>query len=128
MSGLSQGAGMAAYLAKRYPVDRVVLFSSPWDYLMPGTRPAAWLFEPPATPPERWWAERHVRENTTQAIARAYAALRIPRDHILLFDGPVPGRAKGDNPYHGSTVWLPQYEPQWRAMYGVDQVYDGRSE
>lgn len=29
VSGLSQGAGMAAFIAKRFPVNRVVLFSSP---------------------------------------------------------------------------------------------------
>ena len=31
ISGLSQGAGMAAYIAQRESVARVVLFSSPWD-------------------------------------------------------------------------------------------------
>jgi len=120
MSGLSQGAGMAAYLAKRYPLRRVVLFSSPWDFRFPDMRPASWLFEASATPTDRWWAERHVRENTTRAIARAYQALRIPTSHILLFDGPPPPAATSDNPYHVSTVTLDQYIPQWRVMYGVN--------
>ena len=31
VSGLSQGAGMAAFIAKKHEVARVVLFSSPWD-------------------------------------------------------------------------------------------------
>lgn len=121
VSGLSQGAGMAAFIAKRFPVDRVVLFSSPWDFIQPGNRPAPWLFNASATPPERWWAEYHVHENTVRDIAQAYRALRIPNDHILLFDGPPPPNAKGNNPYHGSTVKLPEYLPQWRVLYGVAQ-------
>ena len=119
MSGLSQGAGMAAFLAKRYPLNRVVLFSSPWDFRLPGRRPAPWLFDASVTPPDRWWAERHVRENTTAEIARAYEALRIRPSHVLLFDGPSPPDATGKNPFHGSTVKMEQYLPQWRVRSGV---------
>ncbi|WP_137898518.1 hypothetical protein [Sphingomonas sp. 2SG] len=121
LSGLSQGAGMAAFMAQRYPVSRVVLFSSPWDVTGPDQRPAPWLFAASATPPARWWAERHIRENTTRLIANAYDALRIPRDHILLFDGGLPpGKSPDDgNPYHVSTVQLRQYVPQWRTMFGA---------
>lgn len=119
VSGLSQGAGMAAYIAKRFPVRRVVLFSSPWDAYGPQMRPAPWLYEPSATPMSHWWAERHARENTTGLIAQAYAALQIPPDHILVFDGGLPEGAAGSNPYHPSTVRLPAYRDQWRTMYGI---------
>jgi hypothetical protein len=120
LSGLSQGAGMAAFIAKLYPVERVVLFSSPWDAEGRDKHPAQWLSSPSATPPERWWAERHVREKTTDLLEHAYAVLQIPADHILLFDGELPagGPAGGENPYHTTTVRLPQYVPQWRQMYG----------
>ena len=108
VSGLSQGAGMAAYIAKRYPVYRVVLFSSPWDTTGRDRHPAPWLSKPSATPPDRWWAERHRREKTTKLIARAYEALRIPSDHILLFDGDLASSkaqsTESANPYHGSTA------------------------
>lgn len=121
LSGLSQGAGMAAYMAQRFPVDRVVLFSSPWDVTGPDQRPAPWLLGASATPPVRWWAERHARENTTRLIANAYRTLRIPPDHILVFNGGLPpGKSPGQgNPYHVSTIQMPQYVPQWRAMYGA---------
>ncbi|HEX4739534.1 MAG TPA: hypothetical protein VH331_18450 [Allosphingosinicella sp.] len=120
VSGLSQGAGMAALIAKRFPVYRVVLFSSPWDFAGPDRRPAPWLSTRPATPPERWWAERHAKEKTTDLIAAAYRALGIPNNQILIFKGNLPpGRddAQG-NPYHGSTVRMAQYLDQWRLMYG----------
>ncbi len=122
VSGLSQGAGMAAYIAKRYPVYRVVLFSSPWDTTGRDLRPAPWLSKPSATPPDRWWAERHRREKTTKLIAHAYEALRIPSDHILLFDGDLAsGKSQSTesaNPYHGSTVKNPEYTEKWRQLYG----------
>ena len=120
VSGLSQGAGMAAYIAKTVPVYRVVLFSSPWDNLGPQHRPAHWLFQQSATPPDRWWAERHVQENTTQWIAAAYEALRIPRQHIFLFDRELSedGAGNSPNPLHGSTIRNPAYVPQWKLMYG----------
>lgn len=40
VSGLSQGAGMAAYIAKAHETARVVLFSSPWDFTGPQRTPA----------------------------------------------------------------------------------------
>ena len=121
VSGLSQGAGMAAFIAKRVAVQRVVLFSSPWDVAGPDDRPAPWLALPSATPSDRWWAERHVREKTTGLLQAAYAALNIPGDHILLFDrGLPPGTpANNVNPYHGSTVRNVDYTPQWRQLYGT---------
>ena len=42
VSGLSQGAGMAAYIAKRRSVARVVLFSSPWDFQRSSQRLVRW--------------------------------------------------------------------------------------
>ncbi len=120
VSGLSQGAGMAAYIAKSQPVYRVVLFSSPWDNTGRENRPASWLFLPSATPPDRWWAERHVKENTTEWIANAYRALQIPPGQILLFNQGLTGEEKPDakNPYHPSTIRNLAYQNQWREMYG----------
>ena len=120
VSGLSQGAGMAAFIAQSQPVYRVVLFSSPWDNIGRGHRPAPWLYQPSVTPPERWWAERHVQENTTALIANAYRALRIPQEHILLFNQGLVGNESpdGKNPYHSSTIRNTAYAPQWREMYG----------
>ncbi len=120
VSGLSQGAGMAAFIAKSQPVYRVVLFSSPWDNIGREHRPAPWLSQASATPPERWWAERHVQENTTAWIANAYRALRIPEGHVLLFNQGLVGDARGDstNPYHASTIRNPAYASQWREMFG----------
>lgn len=120
VSGQSQGAGMAAYIAKAVKVRRVVLFSSPWDFTQPGRKLAPWIAEPSATPPERWHAEYHRRENTADLLAQAYRTLRIPSGHVLVFDRDLPaGFGKSSpNPFHGSTVRDTGYAPQWRALYG----------
>ncbi len=120
ISGLSQGAGMAAYMAKQHEVGRVVLFSSPWDFTGPERRPAPWLSWPSATPQDRWQAEYHRREDTAPLIAAAYAALAIPAGNIWIFDRDLPHdpSARVRNPYHGSTIQDPGYAPQWRAMFG----------
>jgi predicted esterase len=120
VSGLSQGAGMAAYIAKRKLVARVVLFSSPWDYLHPAQQLAPWISAPSATPPDRWFAEYHRRENTAALIARAYRVLQIPSGHIRVFDLDLPAdrKSKSDNPYHGSTVRISAYAPEWQFLFG----------
>lgn len=121
LSGLSQGAGMAAYIAKTHAVRRVVLFSSPWDVAGPNKRPAPWLSTPTATPADRWYASYHARENTVPLIRAAYAALRIPADHIHVLNqdlpaGVDPGAA---NPFHGNTIRDLRYVGDWRAMFGA---------
>lgn len=119
LSGLSQGAGMAAYMAKKNNVARVVLFSSPWDFMAPSRELAPWIAEPGVTSPDRRYAEYHKRENTAALIAESYRALRIPPDHVLTFDLNLPkGHGSGENPFHGSTVRLEGYVPQWQMMYG----------
>ena len=121
VSGLSQGAGMAAYIAKHKSVARVVLFSSPWDFQRTSSqRLAPWLTDPSATAPERWFAEYHRRENTAALIARAYQVLQIPKSNIRVFDLDLPKDMifKNDNPFHSSTVKVPAYAPEWQFLYG----------
>jgi predicted esterase len=119
VSGMSQGAGMAAYIAKREQVARVVLFSSPWDFYGHEVL-APWLSSPSVTPPERWFAEYHKRENTAALIARAYVALQIPRENIRVFGLPLPSVIQGapTNPFHLSTIRVPAYAPDWRFLFG----------
>lgn len=128
VSGLSQGAGMAAYIAQRTLVDRVVLFSSPWDNYGRSHTLAPWVERGHgATPPERWYGAYHAKEATADIIARAYAALDIPRDHIHVLT-LEPARSVSGNPYHPSVVGnaatprlpdgTPAYADEWRAMLG----------
>jgi pimeloyl-ACP methyl ester carboxylesterase len=121
LSGVSQGAGMAAFIAKRERVARVVLFSGPWDYVEKPENLAPWIFESSETPKNLWYAEYHRRERNASAIANAYAALGIEADHVLIFDLDLPagtGRSIDYDLYHISTVRLDRYSAQWKLLFG----------
>jgi dienelactone hydrolase len=120
ISGFSQGAGMAAYIAKTNVVRRVVLFSGPWDVAGSKRSPAPWLSMPSLTPSDRWFAGYHTREKTAIAIEKAYAALGVPSDHIEKFDLALPDdhpNAKRDNPYHLASIRDRRYRRQWRKLF-----------
>jgi predicted esterase len=123
VSGLSQGAGMAAYIAKREKVARVVCFSSPVDMLggRTGTEVAPWLAMPSATPADRWYAERNSREPFNPGLIKAYPVLGIPADHVRVFSLDLPpGRSAAGNPmiYHTINTRDPRYADDWRFLYG----------
>jgi hypothetical protein len=103
-----------------------VLFSSPWDDIhLPGQpqTTAPWLSKPSATPMDRWYAEYNQHENTAKLIAKAYAALRIPPDHIHVFslDLPLAYGKHSSNPFHDVTIRDSRYTPEWKAMFGSAQ-------
>jgi tetratricopeptide (TPR) repeat protein len=121
LAGQSQGAGMAAFIAQRHKVARVILFSSPWDFQVTGghVRLAPWISGTGKTPPERWYGGYHEREKTARLIAQAYAALRIPPDHIRVFQldlPPAQQNADSHNPFHGQGISNPAYD-QDRAFF-----------
>jgi len=124
VSGLSQGAGMAAWIARETPVARVVLFSSPWDFTTPGRRLAPWIDGPGATPPERWYAAYNSRENTADLLAESYRRLGVPTTHVRIFSEALPEGFKGEgaNPYHPIGIRDPRYADDWRFLYGTPQA------
>jgi pimeloyl-ACP methyl ester carboxylesterase len=128
VAGHSQGAGMAAFIAQRRRVARVVLFSGPWDFFGPEARLAPWIRKGPGeTPAERWFAAYHEQENAAQAIRDAYGSFKIPKDHVRGLK-LRPAREGFGDPYHGSVVgdWVtprgkdgsPAYADDWRFLLG----------
>jgi predicted esterase len=123
-AGQSQGAGMAAFIAKEHAVARVILFSSPWDFTVSNGNVrtlAPWIAMPSATPPNRWYGAYHQRENMAALIAKAYATLRIPADHVRVFTFDLPAgrqRGSGDNPYHGEGIRNPAYAEDRAFLLG----------
>jgi predicted esterase len=124
-AGQSQGAGMAAFIAKAHAVARVILFSSPWDFTVSNGSVrslAPWISKPPmATPPARWYGAYHQRENTADLIAKAYAALRIPPDHIRVFSLDLPPQRQqgaGGNPFHSEGIRNPAYAADRTFLLG----------
>lgn len=116
VSGQSQGAGMAAFIAKQTEVARVILFSGPWDFRHNGeaVRFAPWLRAPAATPPERWFANYHRQEKAAALLARSYVLLGVPEIHVRVQTAGgdrIP--SEQGNPFHGYGVASPDNQAAW---------------
>lgn len=72
LAGHSQGGGHAAYLAQKYSVDRVVLFSSPNDFSDVDVKVASWCSDEFATTLDRFYGLTHKRDDTLN-ISKQYA-------------------------------------------------------
>jgi predicted esterase len=119
VTGQSQGAGMAAYIAQEHRVARAVLFSSPWDSYGAPPVLAPWLSRPSATPPALWFGGYHGKENTAALMSRTYAALRIPADHIRVWTAE-PDALNGPNPYHGVGISRFNLSQNIAFMFGIE--------
>lgn len=78
--GHSQGAGMAAMLAKTRVANRCILFTG-MDWWEDGNRPYNWMLTAPQTPVDRWYLFAHERDqflDFTQ-MQNAAAALDVTR-------------------------------------------------
>ena len=122
VTGLSQGAGMAAFIAKREKVLRVVCFSSPVDFTGGGAKQsfAPWLKLPSATPVDRWYLVRNSREPLGPLLVQSYPLLGVPADHIFVFTRDLPRGVdpKGGEAYHGAGIKDPGYAPEWQVLFG----------
>jgi dienelactone hydrolase len=114
LAGQSQGGGMAAFIAKRYKVARVVDFSGGWDMSRTSGKIASWYSQESATPPAAWYGAYHLGESMASTIEETYRALNIPEDHIFRFDA----RVDGDKKRHNYGVHNPANAPIWQKMLG----------
>ncbi len=133
VSGQSQGAGNAAFIAKEHPVDRVILFSSPYDFQKHegGWRLAPWLSNPSRTAMERWFGGYHIWEPGAKKLEKAYAILGIPDDHIRRFSLDFTPEQRAKIPpdkirgrYHGQGVGNPAYMADWLTFLGIGRLSD----
>jgi hypothetical protein len=78
--GHSQGAGMAAMLAKTRITDRCILFTG-MDWWVAGNRPYDWMLSAPQTPVDRWYLLAHERDPflAFTEMQTAAAALDVTR-------------------------------------------------
>ncbi len=72
LAGHGQGGNHAAYLAQKFDVNRVIMFSSPTDYSNASNQPAPWLQNEFTTSATKFYGLVHKKDETTN-IARQYA-------------------------------------------------------
>jgi pimeloyl-ACP methyl ester carboxylesterase len=135
LAGHSQGAGMAAYAARKYPVAGVALLSGGPDGNPSTRQPAAWVEQPSATPPSHWYAMLDATEPQAQAMLAGLADLGVPgpptpwagaaamgASHIATVDMDPRSGGKHEStaadlatPFDGTT---PAYAPVWTFLLG----------
>jgi len=122
ITGHSQGAGHAAYIAKKFKVARVVLFSGPADFVgEKGKEHAAdWVTEPNKTPAADWYGFYHEKERGAQAFVFTYPALGLTADHTYIEHLEPTSTNKAA--YHTAGPSDIRYAPQWRAFFGIEPV------
>lgn len=113
VTGQSQGGGMAAYIAKRTRVAKVISFSGGWDQSSKG-QIAKWYFGNSATPAERWHGVYHIEEPTAHLILASYKAMKIPTEHIY----PLSLAVKQGRKAHGEGISNTTYTQQWIEILG----------
>ncbi len=140
VAGHSQGGGHAAFIAKRYVVDRALYLSSPADAV--AGQPAPWILAAGATPGASQAGFIHVRDELT-ALAVASAAWQAmgmtgPQTSVDGASAPFGGARQlttdaapnpsgtARAPFHGSTVsddvtpraadGSPLFAPVWRSL------------
>jgi hypothetical protein len=131
-SGHSQGGGVAAYIAKKEKVARVIILSGAWDRVEATKVWAPWITSPSATPMDRWYAAYHQRESRADAMKPAHATLKIPASHVrmlTLAPNPEFKPSPGVDAYHGSMVsarstprdaqGAPAYAADWAFLLGT---------
>lgn len=114
LSGQSQGGGMAAFIAKRVLVARVITFSGGWDF-SGRSKIAGWYFQKSATPSERWYATYNIAERAAETIAETYKAMAIPDNHIY----PLSLKVRTGRHAHGEGIRNTAYKPQWIEILGI---------
>jgi len=133
VAGHSQGGGVAAYIAKKERVYRVINLSGAWDRTDQGSKQfAPWITAPSATPMDRWYCAYHAKETNAAPMKAAYAAMNVPPDHIrVLTLEPVrqPNTPANVDVYHGSMIaerstprdanGAPAYAADWAFMLGT---------
>jgi len=133
VAGHSQGSGHAAYIAKMYKVDKVLMFSGPQDYLTDLNKPAPWQARPSATPQSRYYAFLNLYDpfNVHHQIANCMVLMGLSNPQTPMVE---PGKAIHghyqilintiNQQPHGTTI-QPEFENVWDYLGTIDEEDPG---
>lgn len=135
--GFSQGAGMAAMMGKHRLVQRVCMFSGPWDNIN-GSVSASWLSEASVTPAEQFYGFSHMHDSLTNGVYyldQNWQSLGMGSADVQLYTNLQGQKLYADETgkpcsrsYHACSVQdentpldqdeLPLYQEAWRYVCG----------
>jgi len=125
VGGHSQGAGHAAFIGKRFNVNRVLIFSGPQDYRVAFSSPASWLGVKGITNAKKYYAFLHIKDpfDFTRQLANCAKVMNMAKQDYEKVEPGVPLSTNRHilvnsietNNAHGSTL-LPQFKNVWEYM------------
>ena len=118
LAGHSQGGGQAAIIAKYHPCARVIMFSSPVDYVRRKQVHASWLKQPGVTPAGRYYGFVHVLDPGLDKILKAWELLKMDQF------GPVADVDRFKPPFDFSQRLISSYGDIPRSKYHNCVVQD----
>lgn len=147
LSGHSQGGGHAAFIAKQFEVERVLMFASPNDFSPLFSAPAPWLSVPGLTPDSNHFAFGNLFDEVVD-FEKQYQNwgamnLMVLGDSVLVDNSSCPYNASRilytedtsatgvPGPFHNSVVidnftplvgGVPVFTPVWEYMLGLCPV------
>ncbi len=105
--GHSQGAGMAAMLAKTRVTDRCVMFTD-MDWWVAGNRPYNWMSTSPQTPVDRWYLLAHERDQYLDFTEMQTCATALDVDRYGAY---VPAETSAATSYSGRHFLSTNLDP-----------------
>lgn len=112
VAGQSQGGGMAAFIAKKKMVRRIITFSGGWDF-QAKKKIAKWYAFPSVTPADRYYGIYHQKEPMAAFLAETYEAMNIPKNHIFALDLEIREGKKA----HGEGIRNVVYKKMWMELF-----------
>lgn len=112
VTGQSQGGGMAAFIAKKITVNRVITFSGGWDFSAP-EKIAKWYYNDSVTPADRWYGVYHSQEPMAQTIDETYRAMDIPEARIFSLNRDIREGKKA----HSEGIRNTTYSDMWEMLF-----------
>lgn len=128
LTGHSQGSGHAAFLAKRFPLYRVMLNSSPWDHYVNPFVIDDWLKAPSQTPSSRWYGLFDAKDSHAHVMRSTYPALGLEQEKNFRVLDLEPQKRDGDFGHFQVLGWAYgpltangqqyAYQPDWIWQLG----------
>lgn len=121
VAGQSQGGGMAAFIAKKKRVNRIITFSGGWDFSK-DNEIAQWYSSKSITPENRWFGIYHSKEPRAETIAKTYKAMAIPEKHIFPLDLEIREGKKA----HGEGIRNIAYKEAWARLFEKGTIHNSK--
>jgi hypothetical protein len=129
VAGHSQGAGHAAFIGKKFPVYRVLIFAGPQDFFVHFNSPAGWVLQKGITNSSKYFAFLHVKDpyDFNKQLTGCITLMHITKeDTLMVQQNSMITKSKhilvtnieSANPHE--SMMQPGFEKAWTYLLSAD--------